>query len=101
MIDVILSGDYPGDGLPKPVAFPAPENVALHGEHFRVLTLPALVELKLASGMSAPHRLRDLADVLELIRAANLESDLANRLDPYVREKYLELWKAAQVVESE
>jgi hypothetical protein len=34
-----------------------------------LLRLPNLVELKLASGISAPHRLMDLADVLEVIRA--------------------------------
>jgi len=54
------------------------------------------VELKLASGISAPHRLRDLADVLELIRVADLPPELADELDPFVREKYLELWRAAQ-----
>jgi hypothetical protein len=59
------------------------------------------VELKLASGISAPHRLKDLADVLELIRALDLPADLASRLDPYVREKYLELWRAAQIDDSE
>ncbi|PYQ17831.1 MAG: hypothetical protein DMF79_16520, partial [Acidobacteria bacterium] len=56
--------------------------------------LPRLIELKLASGMTAPHRLKDLADVQELIRAASLSRELANTLDPYVRDKYLELWQA-------
>jgi hypothetical protein len=55
------------------------------------------VELKLASGMSAPHRLKDLADVLELVRVATLPVDLADQLNPYVRDKYRELWQAAQV----
>jgi hypothetical protein len=54
------------------------------------------MELKLAAGMTAPHRLRDLADVLELIRVNGLPADLAEKLDPYVRDKYLELWTAAQ-----
>ena len=27
-IDVLVVGDFPGDGLPKPVSFPAPESVA-------------------------------------------------------------------------
>ena len=26
-VDTLIVGDYPGDGLPKPVAFPAPEDV--------------------------------------------------------------------------
>ena len=63
--------------------------------------MPALIELKLASGMTAPHRLKDLADVLELIRALALAESLAGELNPYVREKYLELWRAAQVTDAQ
>ena len=51
--------------------------------------------------MSAPHRLKDLADVLELIRAAGLQDSLASRPDPSVREKYAELWIAAQTRDDE
>jgi hypothetical protein len=94
-IDVLLAGEYPGDGKPKPVAFPDPA-VATRGGGVALLPLEKLVELKLASGLSAPHRLKDLADVLELIRAAELGKDLSERLDPSVRAKYLELWTAAQ-----
>ena len=65
---VIVTGGYPGDGKPKPVRFPDPGEVAVRGAEVALLPLAKLVELKLASGMSAPHRLRDLADVLELIR---------------------------------
>ncbi len=46
--------------------------------------------------MTAPHRLRDLADVIELIRINRLRRDLDETLHPYVRDKYLELWQAAQ-----
>jgi hypothetical protein len=95
-IDVLLAGDYPGDGLPKPVAFPDPATAAVRGQRIALLPLPMLIELKLASGMTAPHRLRDLADVLELIRAVRLEASFAEQLDPYVRGKYAELWRAAQ-----
>ncbi len=38
----------------------------------------------------------DLADVLELIRAAGLPEDLAARLDESVRPKYAQLWNAAR-----
>jgi hypothetical protein len=44
--------------------------------------------------MTAPHRLRDLADVQELIKIRRLAADFAERLDPYLRDKYLELWNA-------
>lgn len=95
-IDVVLSGTFPGDGRPKPVAFPDPSLVAQRGARIALLPLPILVELKLASGMSAPHRLKDLADVLELIRALGLSETFANDLNEFVREKYLDLWRAAQ-----
>ena len=51
--------------------------------------------------MTAPHRLRDLADVLELIRVRRLPRELAERLDPYVRTKFDELWIAAQGADPE
>jgi hypothetical protein len=98
-IDVLVAGDYPGDGKPKAVRFPDPASVAVRGEHGAFLPLPTLIELKLASGMSAPHRLKDLADVLELVRAASLPLDL--ELDPSVRSKYAELWRAAQAAREE
>ncbi len=100
-IDVILTGEYPGDGKEKPVAFPDPAASAVRGERFALLPLDTLIELKVASGMTAAHRLRDLADVIELIRANALEDGLAESLHPFVREKYLELWRAAQVGEDE
>ncbi len=92
-IDVLIAGDYPGDGKPKPVRFPDP-SVAVHGEGFRVLPLAILVELKLASGMTNPDRLKDLADVQELIRHAGIPLELATDLDPMVRDRFVELWNA-------
>jgi hypothetical protein len=100
-IDIVLAGDYPGDGLPKPVAFPDPAAVAVRGERVALLPLPRLVELKLASGMTAPHRLKDLADVIEIIRILELPAAMAEELAPYVREKYQEMWRAAQGADRE
>lgn len=100
-IDVVLAGAYPGDGLPKPVTFPDPATAAQRGARIALLPLPTLIELKLASGMTAPHRLKDLADVLELIRALKLTAERAAELNPYVRDKYLELWRAAQGADPE
>jgi hypothetical protein len=100
-IDVVLSGTYPGDGRPKPVVFPDPGVAAERGDRIALLPLARLIELKLASGMTAPHRLKDLADVLEVIRTLNLSADFSAGLNPYVREKYDELWRAAQVRDPE
>jgi hypothetical protein len=38
-------------------------------------------------------RLKDFADVVALIQTLHLSVDFANELNPYVREKYLELWQ--------
>jgi len=95
-IDVLLTGEYPGDGRPKPVVFPDPATAAVRGRRVALLPLATLIELKLASGLSAPHRLKDLADVLELIRALSLPRETAETLDPSVRAKFDELWLAAQ-----
>jgi hypothetical protein len=100
-IDVVLAGKYPGDGKPKPVVFPDPAQAAVRGRRVALLPLPKLIELKLASGLSAPHRLKDLADVLELIRQLHLPREMAESLDPSVRAKYEELWQAAQTPERE
>ncbi len=101
MIDVLLTGEYPGDGKPKAVSFPDPEAIAIRGERVALLPAHALIELKLASGMTASHRLKDLADVQELIKHANLPRTLGEALDPSVRERYFELWDAAQVTDPE
>lgn len=68
-IDVLIVGDYPGDGSPKPVSFPAPEAVREgHDGSVPYVNLVSLLELKIASGMTAAHRLQDLADAIQLIR---------------------------------
>jgi len=96
-IDVLSTGRFPGDDKPKPIAFPDPSKVALRGDKFALFPLPKFIELKLASGIVAPHRAKDLVDVQELIKSAALPVTLAEQLDPWVRDKFLELWKLAQV----
>jgi hypothetical protein len=95
-IDFLIVGDFPGDGKPKPVAMPEPAKASVAGEKYRVLSLPALVELKLASGMTAPHRMQDLTDVMRLIRVARIPREFVEQLDLYVRDKFVELWGLAQ-----
>jgi hypothetical protein len=97
-IEIVTTGEYPGDGLPKPVAFPDPmtPGVTEEIEGIRVVTLEKLIELKLASGMSAPHRLRDLADVQDLITRLGLPLALADQLNPWVQATYRDLWEKAQ-----
>jgi len=102
-IEIITSGEYPGDGLPKPVAFPDPAlpGVTVEMANVRVIALEKLIELKLASGLSAAHRLRDLADVQDLIIRRQLPLAWAERLDPSVQAAYRDLWEKAQTGRSE
>jgi hypothetical protein len=95
-IDVITSGEYPGDGKPKPVRFPNPRDASVEIDGIRFATLEKLIELKLASGMTAPDRLKDLADVQEMIKIRTLDGEFAHKLNPYVREEFLRLLEAVQ-----
>jgi len=90
-IEFLVTGEFPGDGKPKPVAFPDPKAGVETREGIRVINLKSLIELKLASGMTAKTRLQDLADVQRLIQQHNLTSEFAEKLHPYVRKKFLEL----------
>jgi len=96
MIEVMTTGEYPGDGKPKPVSMPEPSTASIEIDGIKIVTLEKLIELKLASGMTAPHRLKDLADVQELIKIRTLEKDFAERLDPYVRGKFLGLFESVE-----
>lgn len=95
-IEVMTTGEYPGDGKPKPVRMPEPAAASTEIDGIKFVTLEKLIELKLASGMSAPDRLKDLADVQELIKIRKLDAGFASKLDPYVREKYRELEAAVR-----
>src|SRR5262249_19800115 len=76
-IEFLTAGDYPGDGKPKPVAFPDPDKASVEVAGMRLLQLPRLVELKLASGMTNAGRLADLGDVQNMIRTLSLPLDFA------------------------
>lgn len=95
-IEFLVTGEYPGDGRPKPVAFPEPLSASFESDGIRYLSLDRLVELKLASGMTEPGRMKDLSDVLELIKILNLPRNFSESLSPYVQEKYAELWASGR-----
>ena len=90
-IEFLLAGGYPGDGKEKPVAFPSPAEASVEINGIRFLSLEKLVELKLASAMSNELRAKDLGDVIELIRVRRLAADFGDRLDPFVRDRFVEL----------
>jgi hypothetical protein len=95
-IEFLVTGGFPGDGKPKPVSFPDPLTCTAEINGLKVIDLPRLIDLKLASGMTNINRLKDLADVQELIKALKLPAEMSAKLNPYVREKYLELWHPLQ-----
>src|SRR5260370_10376925 len=87
-IEFLVAGEYPGDGKPKPIAFPDPAAVSIYIDGVCSLELPPPIELKLASAMTNPGRLKDLADVQELIRVLSFPAEFAERLDPFVPSNY-------------
>ena len=95
-IEIMTTGEFPGDGKPKPVSIPEPSTASVEIDGIRIVTFEKLIELKLASGMTAPHRLKDLADVQELIKIRGLGPEFSEQLDPYVREKFLELYETVR-----
>lgn len=92
-VEFLVTGGFPGDGKPKPVSFPDPSVVGVAVEGIRYVNLETLVEMKLASGISNPARRKDLADVQEVIKELGLKPEFGERLDPYVRGVFAQLWK--------
>lgn len=91
-VEFLVAGQFPGDGQPKAVAFPRPDDVTVMIEGVRCVRLDKLIELKLASGTTG-GRLKDLADVQELIRLLQLPETFAAKLDESVREMFTQIWK--------
>ena len=96
-IKFIITGEYPGHGKVKPVAFPDPKSASIEIDGIRVLNLERLIELKIASGMTGGMgRMRDLSDIVDLIKALCVPHRIKDSLDPFVQEKFEELWQGAQ-----
>jgi len=99
-IDFLISGQFPGDGKPGPIAFPVPSHASKESDGIRFIDLVPLIELKLASGRAA-HRGKDLDDVQALIQALSLPRDLADRLHPSVRDAYFLKWDHARTASAD
>ncbi len=84
-IDILVTGRYPGSGVPGPIRFPDPERVGELIDKAAVVNLPTLIELKLAA-----RRHRDFGDVVELIRFNDLDESFADTLHESVRRDYVE-----------
>lgn len=93
-IEFLISGQYPGDGKPKPVAFPVPDQDVIEQDGIKFVNLKTLIELKLASGISNPERMKDLSDVQELIKQLAIPESFRDQLNEYVQPKFDEIWTA-------
>jgi hypothetical protein len=91
----LISGQYPGDGKPGPIAFPVPRDASIELDGIRVLTLQKWIELKLISG-KLPARRRDWADIQDSIRTIGIPRGFSVQLDPSLQELYLQLWDEVQ-----
>jgi hypothetical protein len=82
-VDILVTGHYPGRGGVKPFAFPHPDEASELIEQTKVVTLPQLVQLKLAAG-----RYYDFGDVTFLIRVHNLDESFLSQIHPAVHQDY-------------
>lgn len=84
-VDVLLTGRYPGFRGAGPFPFPHPDEASEEIENVRVVTLPQLIQLKLAARWHS-----DFGDVELLIRTNNLDESFLGQLHPSVRQGYIE-----------
>lgn len=85
VIDVLVTGRFPGMGKPGPIAFPEPASVAETKKRIQFVNLQALIELKLAA-----RRYKDFGDVVDLIRIHGLDETFLPRIHPTVRQDFIE-----------
>jgi hypothetical protein len=90
-INLRLTGEFPGDGQPKPVAYPEPDG-AVTMEGMRFLSRSQLIELYLAASSAVWLKWWGLANVQEMIKHLHLAEDFALQLHPSVRDNYHQLW---------
>jgi hypothetical protein len=84
-LDVLVTGRFPGNGLPGPIAFPDPHEVGEKIKTITVVDLITLIQLKLAA-----LRYQDFADVVNLIGVNKLDESFLKNLHPSVRGDFIE-----------
>ncbi len=88
-IDFLITGWFPRDAKPGPIAFPDPSQVGETIAGIRVVNLTTLIELKLAA-----RRFQDLGDVESLMRVHNLDESFLPRLHPAVHQQFVDCLEA-------
>lgn len=84
-----MTGLFPGNGRPGPIAFPDPETVSVTLKDLPVVNFKTLIELKLAA-----RRYQDFADVVNLISANSLDEAFLPQLHESVRNDFIECLEA-------
>jgi hypothetical protein len=84
-VDCLVTGGDPGFGGKAPFAFPDPAEVSQEIDKIQVVTLPQLIQLKLAA-----RRHADFADVVFLIRTHELDESFMSQIHPSVRQDFIE-----------
>jgi hypothetical protein len=87
-----VTGEFPGDGKPRAIAFPDPVAASAEVRGVRYLSLPWLIGLNLSAGTGLPFPTAETAIVQEVIKALDLPIEFAEQLDPAVREQFKEIW---------
>lgn len=83
--DILITGGFPGNGLPGPIAYPDPNSVGVMMDDLKVVDLPNLIQLKLAAG-----RYQDFADVVNLIRENHLDESFQQKLVDSIHADFIE-----------
>ena len=91
MIEFLFTGEETGGT--GGVKFEKPKEISKKKDGIKIITLAKLIEYKLSSGMYGFKRLKDWADVEQLIELNNLPEDFADSFRNDLKNKYRELWK--------
>jgi hypothetical protein len=84
LVEVRVTGHYPGRSGRGPFPYPDPTEASEEIDGLRVVTLPNLIQLKLAS-----RRYSDLADVVSLIAGHRLDESFLKNLHPAVHGDFI------------
>ncbi len=91
-LSILYFVQYPGDRSVGPITFPSVEISRQSIDNIDVISLPKLIDLKLASQQSLPiSRRKDRSDVIELIKILNLSRSFSDLLHPSIRNAFQNL----------
>jgi hypothetical protein len=84
-VDILVTGRFPGTGRTGPFPFPDPMEASEEIRKLRVVTLPQLIQLKLAA-----RRYYDFGDVVQLIKVHQLDESFLEKIHPAVHADFIE-----------